>query len=398
MSHKRYNLMNSICEVCDVNQAEVYCLDCVKFHIYCQKCFTNFHRSDSKKSHKTQVFSAPKLGRDNLEEILFCLTHNKKLKEHACLTCDMAICPDCLITGDHKEHKADSLQKGYEKVVNEFEARAVEHDGLLKLSENKSNMVLNYLNAIVKEIVSIKKEVQCYSHNVINLIEKKTAETVDIIDKEMASLREDIELLQKGKEGLKRNIENCQDNINKINMVSLEVYHKFTKNNGEIQNTRVAFYKWLPIASEASKKYISPPMEHAYKFIDNIKEYTTDFEKNLSLAEYKIFFTESSILKQARYKSLLVNWIIEAIGKPNFSSKLLWKGTVHGFGASIFHKNCDDKGRTVTVVLSERDYIFGGYTSKPWSSSTGYVDDPEAFIFSLTHKTKHSKQRYITGN
>jgi len=281
-----------------------------------------------------------------------------------------------------------------EKIVNKFKEGAAEHNNLLKLSENKSNMVLNYLNGIMEEIISTKKKVECCSQDVINLIKKKTSEIVDIIDKETNSLLKDIELFQRSKEELKKNIENCQDDINKIAVASLEVYHKFIKNNEEIVNTKVAFDKWLPIASEINKKYISPSMEDVYKFIDNIKEYTTDFEKNLSLAEYKIFFTESSILKQARYKSLLVNWIIEAIGKPNFSSKLLWKGTVHGFGASIFHKNCDDKGRTVTVVLSERDYIFGGYTSKPWSSSTGYVDDPEAFIFSLTHKTKHSKQRY----
>jgi len=113
--------MNSICEACDINEATLYCLDCAKIHIYCQECFANCHKSDSKKSHKTQVLFAHKSGQEKLEEILFCPTHTKKLKEYACLTCNMAICSECSITGDHKKHEAGSIQKGYEKIAIKYE-------------------------------------------------------------------------------------------------------------------------------------------------------------------------------------------------------------------------------------------------------------------------------------
>jgi len=299
----------------------------------------------------------------------------------------MAICPECLVTGDHKEHKTDSIQKGYEKVVNEFKARVPEHDNLLKLSETKSTMVSHYLNTIIEEIMATKKKVKCCSQNITNQVGKKTAEAVDIIDKQVASLRKNVELLQKGKKEFKKNIENYQNDVNKINIASFEVYHKFTKNNREIRNIKVIFDKWLSSASKGDKSYTLSSTEHIYMFIGNIKECVTDFKRNISLVEPKILSTGFSILKEASDKSLLANWIIEAIGKPNFSSKLLWKETVDGFGASTFHSKCDKKGRTVTVVLSEFDHIFGGYTSKPWNSSNTYVDDPEAFIFSLTHKT-----------
>ena len=51
--------------------------------------------------------------------------------------------------------------------------------------------------------------------------------------------------------------------------------------------------------------------------------------------------------------------------------KLLFRGSEDGFTAEKFHKLCDAKGPTLTVIKSERnyegkDFIFGGYTSLSW--------------------------------
>ena len=47
---------------------------------------------------------------------------------------------------------------------------------------------------------------------------------------------------------------------------------------------------------------------------------------------------------------------------------LIYKGSVHGYDAADFHKQCDNKGATITVILSEHGKVFGGYTSIPWAS------------------------------
>jgi hypothetical protein len=50
-------------------------------------------------------------------------------------------------------------------------------------------------------------------------------------------------------------------------------------------------------------------------------------------------------------------------------SELLYKGTRDGFKASKFHELCDNKGSTLTLIKSDQNKIFGGYTSVGWKNS-----------------------------
>ena len=45
--------------------------------------------------------------------------------------------------------------------------------------------------------------------------------------------------------------------------------------------------------------------------------------------------------------------------------KLCYRASSHGWGSENFHRNCDNKGPTVTIV-KVGSYIFGGYSDKPW--------------------------------
>ena len=42
-----------------------------------------------------------------------------------------------------------------------------------------------------------------------------------------------------------------------------------------------------------------------------------------------------------------------------------WESKVDGSEASVFHKKCDDKGATITLI-SVGDRIFGGYSDIYW--------------------------------
>jgi hypothetical protein len=49
-----------------------------------------------------------------------------------------------------------------------------------------------------------------------------------------------------------------------------------------------------------------------------------------------------------------------------------------------FHYKCDGKNKTVTIIKTDGNYVFGGYTASSWKSDRGtYGYDPTAFIFSL---------------
>merc|ERR1712157_614582 len=63
--------------------------------------------------------------------------------------------------------------------------------------------------------------------------------------------------------------------------------------------------------------------------------------------------------------------------------KLLFRASQHQFLASKFHELCDDHGPTLVIIQSNYGHVFGGYTSKKWSSNEGSSEDEDAFLFVL---------------
>jgi hypothetical protein len=62
---------------------------------------------------------------------------------------------------------------------------------------------------------------------------------------------------------------------------------------------------------------------------------------------------------------------------------LLYRATRDGFTGKAFHSKCDGKGNTITIIKNDLNYVFGGYASSAWNSSGNYINDPNAFLFSL---------------
>jgi len=81
------------------------------------------------------------------------------------------------------------------------------------------------------------------------------------------------------------------------------------------------------------------------------------------------------------------NKINEFYGVINQQWKLLYKATRDGFRAKAFHKLCDNKGATMTIIRSSEGYLFGGYTKGNWKASIFHWRelDQTAFIFTLTN-------------
>ncbi|CAH3179895.1 unnamed protein product [Porites evermanni] len=75
-----------------------------------------------------------------------------------------------------------------------------------------------------------------------------------------------------------------------------------------------------------------------------------------------------------------LGWLSSIARSANSAWKLCWRASVDGWAARTFHSRCDGKGPTVTIIRVGR-YIFGGYTSVSWDSSSGYQYDSKAFCF-----------------
>lgn len=85
-------------------------------------------------------------------------------------------------------------------------------------------------------------------------------------------------------------------------------------------------------------------------------------------------------LLQKNYRDQLVSWI----GRP-CHFRLLYKISRDGCSGTKFHQKCDGQGATVTVLYNTNNTIYGGYLSKSWNSSGGYINDPNAFLFRLQY-------------
>ena len=76
--------------------------------------------------------------------------------------------------------------------------------------------------------------------------------------------------------------------------------------------------------------------------------------------------------------------------------KLLFRKSRDGSNAKDFHKYCDNKGPTLTLIHTNKGKIFGGYTPINWESpNSGYLlkTDDLTFIFSLNSMIKFTKYK-----
>ena len=90
---------------------------------------------------------------------------------------------------------------------------------------------------------------------------------------------------------------------------------------------------------------------------------------------------DSVILSSDVMKNNLVN--LCRLADKEF--KLIYRATRDGFLVPDFHARCDHKPRTLTIVKSTENFVFGAYTAVAWDTTSGWQSDPHAFIFSLVN-------------
>ena len=68
-----------------------------------------------------------------------------------------------------------------------------------------------------------------------------------------------------------------------------------------------------------------------------------------------------------------------------FNLKLLFDSDINGDSAKSFHSKCDNEYRTISLIQTDNDHRFGGYTDECFESPNEYFDkkDNLAFVFSL---------------
>ena len=63
--------------------------------------------------------------------------------------------------------------------------------------------------------------------------------------------------------------------------------------------------------------------------------------------------------------------------------ELLYRGTRDGMAAADFHRLCDGKNDTISVIKDSNGDVCGGFADKAWSTKSSWVKSEKSFLFSL---------------
>ena len=128
------------------------------------------------------------------------------------------------------------------------------------------------------------------------------------------------------------------------------------------------------------------------KEIDNIYELFLGFKKSEINKLYEEMKKNSDILNSKEEFIQIIRGIKKSFDFKINSITLLYKASKDG--ESAFHKKCDGKAFTVTMVKTTTNKRFGGFTCLEWNQNNSYYSDRYAFIFSFDNKDNYYVNKY----
>ena len=367
---------------------------CKKCDIYiCNKCET-IH-SKLCQNHQTYKLN------QNFGDIFtgYCMEkgHNEKL-EFFCKNHNKLCCASCLC-------KIKDKGKGQHNNCDVCVIESIQEEKKNKLIENIQNLEnlsntlqdsISKLNIIFKEINENKEKIKSEIQNkftklreALNSKEDELLLKVDnIYNKEFFDetlIKESEKLPNK----VKISLENCKKLKNNWNNENLYLLiHECTSTEKNINLIKMMEKN---INESKKLKYLD------IKFIDDKKsQLVKDIKKldYISIYNSLIDIKDSLILSDnLNFIEIISNWVNP---KKSMEAKLLYRKTKDGDSYEIFHKLCDKKGKTLTLIKAE-NFIIGAYTPIDWDvSHDGWKNDNESFIFSLTNNKIYRKKEKST--
>jgi len=143
----------------------------------------------------------------------------------------------------------------------------------------------------------------------------------------------------------------------------------------------------IPQADIDSKTIINDLCSTVNELRKQIKSLTTNVPEE-KLAEN---LKSKEILLDEEEKKMVCDWILKQMkseGKK-IEMNLLYRLTRDGDSAYTFHSKCNSKGYTLSLIRNTKGYRCGGFTSQSWGSRDSYVNDVNAFLFSLDYKEQY---------
>jgi hypothetical protein len=341
---------------------------------------------------------------NRLKSTLTCSYCSKIFKDPIELPCSHNLCKEHLAEKNENKIKCAECKKDFEVRDNDFKSNTFakkQLDDHVYLSD---------------EELSLKKQIEGSIRMFFQLYEqftlKKTKLDLDVhnhfqeirfkLDEHRETLKgkiDDIymEMIEKTKKFEASYLKSLEDklepSLKSFETKSLEQSLKETDESFRNPNLLLESIREIPRTKEEVIVELKMKLDEQSQ-AKNILIKMNEFTPNVSFSQDSfgvLHLNEYSIIGPFKSQILSDKQSFDLIKICEFTLKdkwtLLYRGSRDGFAAANFHSKCDGHSNTLTLLKANgTSYIFGGFTSINWDSSSEWKFDSNAFLFSLTNK------------
>ncbi|KAJ5069115.1 pep-cterm sorting domain-containing protein [Anaeramoeba ignava] len=227
-----------------------------------------------------------------------------------------------------------------------------------ELEENHLNSILSNDEIIVNEFEIFQSIINWGKHksSIKSKIKKKNKQEKEKLQNQISSVIDKIRFIDFSKQEVKK--------VLKEDLIPKQISQKLTE------------LKKLQKSSKNEAK---------------LKEF---IEKENSLIFKSRIGFKSAIIKEKKYMNALREWLND--DKFFLKMKLGFSAKRDAFDSKKWHEKVDDRGKTLIVIKTTNNCIFGGYSKVGWLSGKNltYIADPDSFLFSLKNLTQNLPQKF----
>ena len=112
-----------------------------------------------------------------------CKIHNDEILNYFCLKCtNSLVCSECIIHGDHKEHKVISIRKASPPILSKLNEIASKFDIKINQMEKQSRIFVSKNKFIGEKINNLKNELSTQTKITINNLQNMEKQWINILD------------------------------------------------------------------------------------------------------------------------------------------------------------------------------------------------------------------------
>ncbi|CDW80390.1 tldc domain-containing protein [Stylonychia lemnae] len=301
-----------------------------------------------------------------------CDMHQDKLVEKYCRYTQKLMCNECILSCNHSLQSEGHLKVTRKGIENYAQSVIPKLQDLL---ERIQSLIMNFINFKNKDKLFLGSDIVKMANQVKEIFTIGAIKQIQQPQQERIQQKEESKSIDESDDSttskpshfyeecldIETYLEKSSDNEHQVVQINTTIQSKNQQEQEEESKTQEIKQEQIPKQKLALNQLEADPYYANYRKL-------VDFQ----ITTQEVFLVRDKILDQKFLRF-----------------QMIYKGTRDGFSSKVFHQFCNTQGPTISFILNEFGYVFGGYASVHWNSNNQYVSDDKAFLFSLTRKSKH---------